>query len=88
MVVLAFRLYHKKNRKHKMKYISLFSCAGVGCYGFTQEGFECVATNEIDGNRLEIQKINKKCTTESGYIQGDIRDIKTQQRIFAEIDKQ
>lgn len=71
-----------------MKYISLFSCAGVGCYGFTQEGFECVATNEIDGNRLEIQKINKKCTTESGYIQGDIRDIKTQQRIFAEIDKQ
>lgn len=30
-----------------LTYISLFSSAGVGCYGFKQEGFECVATNEI-----------------------------------------
>ena len=30
----------------KLTYISLFSSAGVGCYGFKTEGFECVATNE------------------------------------------
>ncbi|AGL72022.1 DNA cytosine methyltransferase [Helicobacter pylori] len=30
-----------------LTYISLFSRAGVGCYGLLEEGFECVATNEI-----------------------------------------
>ncbi|RVY86912.1 DNA cytosine methyltransferase [Helicobacter pylori] len=33
-----------------LTYISLFSGAGVGCYGLLEEGFECVATvatNEI-----------------------------------------
>lgn len=30
-------------------YISLFSSAGVGCYGFMLEGFECIATNELIG---------------------------------------
>lgn len=28
-------------------YITLFSCAGVGCYGFKMNGFECVASNEL-----------------------------------------
>lgn len=42
-----------------LTYISLFSSAGVGCYGFKQEGFEYVATNEIIYRRLEIQRINK-----------------------------
>ena len=35
------------NRKTKEKiltYISLFSSAGVGCYGFKMAGFECIAT--------------------------------------------
>ena len=27
-----------------MNYISLFSSAGVGCFGFKQNGFECIAT--------------------------------------------
>ena len=35
-----------------MTYISLFSCAGVGCYGFKKAGFECIATNEIIERRL------------------------------------
>lgn len=30
----------------KPTYISLFSSAGIGCYGFKLENFECVATNE------------------------------------------
>lgn len=37
-------------------YISLFSSAGIGCYGFKLEGFECIATNELITRRLEIQK--------------------------------
>ena len=30
-----------------LTYISLFSCAGVGCFGFKKAGFECIATNEL-----------------------------------------
>ena len=31
---------------NKLTYISLFSSAGIGCYGFKMEGYECIATNE------------------------------------------
>lgn len=70
-----------------LTYISLFSSAGVGCYGFKQEGFECVATNEIIDRRLEIQKINKKCKFDSGYISGDIQKQETKDKISNEIKK-
>lgn len=70
-----------------LTYISLFSSAGVGCYGFKQEGFECVATNEIIDRRLEIQKINKKCKFNSGYISGDIKKQETKDKISNEIKK-
>ena len=53
-------------------YISLFSSAGVGCFGFKQAGFECIATNEIIERRINVQKFNKKCKYESGYICDDI----------------
>ncbi len=33
--------------KKPLTYISLFSSAGVGCFGFEENGFECIATNEI-----------------------------------------
>ena len=56
----------------KYTYISLFSSAGVGCYGFKMEDFECVATNELIERRLNVQKFNHKCKYESGYICGDI----------------
>lgn len=56
----------------KLTYISLFSSAGVGCYGFKMENFECIATNELIPKRLEIQKCNNKCKYDSGYILGDI----------------
>ena len=43
-------------RKNKpLTYISLFSGAGVGCYGFKMNGFECIATNELLTKRLNIQ---------------------------------
>ena len=61
--------------KKPFTYISLFSCAGVGCYGFKQAGFECVATNELSPRRLVIQKYNHKCSRDEGYICGDIPSI-------------
>lgn len=70
-----------------LTYISLFSSAGVGCYGFKQEEFECVATNEIIDRRLEIQKINKKCKFNSGYISGDIQKKETKDKISNEIKR-
>lgn len=69
----------------KFTYISLFSSAGVGCYGFKQENFECIATNELLPKRLQVQKYNKKCNYESGYICGDILKKETIDKIHDEI---
>lgn len=70
-----------------LTYVSLFSCAGVGCYGFKQEGYHCIATNELVQRRLNVQKFNSKCEYDSGYISGDITSIETKEKIYAEIDK-
>lgn len=67
-------------------YISLFSGAGIGCYGFKQENFECIATNELVQRRLDIQKFNQKCKYESGYICGDISQETIKQQLFQQID--
>ena len=69
----------------KRTYISLFSSAGIGCYGFKENSFECIATNEIIERRINIQRINKKCKYDTGYICGDITDNKIQKRIIEEI---
>ena len=68
-------------------YISLFSCAGVGCYGFMQEGFSCIATVELNQRRLNVQKYNHKCKYDSGYICGDMTKDDTKEKIFDEIKK-
>jgi len=70
----------------KRTYISLFSSAGVGCFGFKKENFECVATNELIERRLNIQRINNKCKYDHGYIGGDITLDVTQKLILKEID--
>ena len=71
---------------NKPTYISLFSSAGVGCYGFKLEGFDCVATNELITRRLEIQRFNKKCKYESGYICGDITTDEIKNTLYDQID--
>ena len=48
----------------KATYISLFSSAGVGCFGFKQNNFDCVVTNELIERRLNIQRVNNKCSME------------------------
>lgn len=70
-----------------LTYISLFSCAGVGCFGFKKAGFECIATNELIERRLNVQRYNNKCKYESGYICDDITTDETKNKIFAEIKR-
>ncbi len=66
-------------------YISLFSSAGIGCYGFKEENFHCVATVELLERRLKIQKYNQKCILDSGYICGDMTQQDTQNKVFEEL---
>lgn len=70
----------------KFSYVSLFSSAGVGCFGFKLEGFDCVATNELIDRRLQVQKNNKKCFNSTGYIGGDIRLQETKNKILDEVN--
>ncbi|MDR3047921.1 MAG: DNA cytosine methyltransferase [Bacteroidales bacterium] len=67
-------------------YISLFSSAGIGCYGFKEENFYCVATVELLERRLKIQSYNQKCTYESGYISGDLTTKEIKDKVFSELD--
>lgn len=59
--------------KNNLSYVSLFSGAGVGCFGFKMEGFNCISTVEILEKRLKIQRFNNKCLYEDGYISDDIK---------------
>ena len=70
-----------------LTYISLFSSAGVGCYGFHMEGYHCIATNELIERRLAVQKYNNKCELSSGYIAGDITSSEIKTLIYEEIAK-
>lgn len=72
---------------NKYTYISLFSSAGVGCYGFKMNNFRCVATNELLKARINVQRANHKCEKESGYICGDITKPETHSLLFEEIKK-
>lgn len=72
-------------KKQRKTYISLFSSAGVGCYGFKLNDFDCVATNELIERRLNIQKFNNKCSMDSGYILGDITLPSVKKQLLAQI---
>lgn len=74
-------------RDKSLTYVSLFSSAGVGCYGFKMEGYHCVATNEIIARRMDVQRINNKCEYDSGYIVGDITMPEIKEKIYNEIYK-
>ena len=70
-----------------LTYISLFSCAGVGCFGFKKAGFECIATNELIERRINVQKFNDKCKFDSGYICDDITTEETKNKFMELIDR-
>lgn len=71
----------------KRTYVSLFSSAGVGCFGFKQNGYECIATCELLKERLNVQRANNKCHFDSGYICGDMTKEETKVRLFEEIQR-
>ena len=48
---------------------------------------KCIATNELLDKRLNIQKINRKCKFDSGYIAADIKEESTKELIYSEIKK-
>ncbi|MCG8213460.1 DNA cytosine methyltransferase [Tenacibaculum finnmarkense genomovar finnmarkense] len=72
--------------KKQLTYISLFSSAGVGCYGFKMNGFECIATNELLTKRIKIQVYNNKCRYQNGYLDGDISLKEIKDKLFKEIN--
>lgn len=69
-----------------MTYVSLFSSAGVGCYGFSMEDFNCIATVELIPRRLKVQEHNNTCKYSSGYIAGDMTKLLTKDKIYSEIE--
>lgn len=75
----------RQNHSEKRTYISLFSSAGVGCFGFKKAGFDCIATSELIDSRLDIQRYNKKCKYDSGYISGDFTLKDVQDKLREEI---
>lgn len=77
---------HTATNKGPLTYISLFSGAGIGCYGFTKESFQCIATNELLEKRLKIQRYNNKCKYESGYICGDITRQSIKAKVYSQIE--
>ena len=79
------QLIYNKNNKY-LTYISLFSSAGIGCHGFKQQGFKCIATNEYLEKRIKIQKYNDKCEFNTGYIQGDLSSKEVQDKIYKELE--
>lgn len=79
-------LEEKKSLYGLRTYISLFSSAGVGCYGFKQENYHCIATVELLERRLRIQQYNQKCIYDSGYICGDMTVQETKDKVFGQLD--
>lgn len=70
-----------------LTYVSLFSSAGVGCYGFKLEGFSCVATVELLEKRMRYQRYNHKCKYDTGYISRDITTPAAHRQIFTELER-
>lgn len=68
-----------------LNYVSLFSSAGIGCFGLKLEGFTCIATAELIQRRIDIQKVNKKCKYSTGYICGDLTAPAIHDQLFDEI---
>jgi DNA (cytosine-5)-methyltransferase 1 len=58
----------------KLTYVSLFSSAGLGCYGLKLAGFECLATAELLERRIAIQRANKVGDIDDVYYSGDLTD--------------
>ena len=77
----------KEKQIQTLSYVSLFSGAGIGCYGFTLENYECVVTNEVVAKRLNVHRMNNKCKTEDGYVLGDLSQDSIKKKIINTVRK-
>lgn len=68
-------------------YVSLFSSAGVGDYGFFEAGFNLIASNELIERRMKVQIENNVANDIDAYITGDINDETVKEKIYKNIDK-
>ena len=68
-------------------YVSLFSSAGVGDYGFYQAGFKLIASNELLKRRMSVQLANNVAEDESAYILGDITSEDIKSKIISQVKK-
>ena len=68
-------------------YVSLFSSAGVGDYGFYQAGFKLIASNELLKRRMSVQLANNVAEDERAYILGDITSEDTKSKIISQVKK-
>lgn len=74
-------------KDNSLTYVTLFSSAGVGCHGFQMAGYHCIATNEIIDRRMQVQRVNKKCEYDFGYIVGDLTSKDVKQKVYDEIQR-
>lgn len=71
----------------KKNYVSLFSSAGIGDYGFYQAGFNLIASNELLDRRMNIQRVNHNAKFDTAYILGDIQLHEIKEKLFDEVEK-
>ncbi len=70
----------------KNTYVSLFSCAGIGCHGFTLAQWQCLATCELNPSFMQIQQANHKCLSENQYICGDLTSLEVQKKLYETVE--
>lgn len=68
-------------------YVSLFSSAGVGDYGFYQAGFKLIASNELLQRRMDVQLANNIAEDRNAYIVGDITKKEVKDKITKQVKK-
>lgn len=67
-------------------YVSLFSSAGVGDYGFYKAGFKLLASNELIKRRLAVQVANNVANDKNAYILGDITKPEVKKKIIKRVN--
>jgi len=73
--------------KNIKSYVSLFSSAGLGDYGFYQAGFTLVASNELLDKRMQVQRVNAISNDPSVYITGDIQLPEVKDKLYYKISQ-
>ena len=69
----------------QLGYVSLFSSAGLGCYGFKSAGFDCAATAELIPRRLDVQRANSVASDDKAYVLGYLTNATVRQYLTEQV---